>query len=194
MLQALIMGTRDYVTKCGFRKVVVGLSGGIDSALTLISPFKPWARQMWPPSLCLRAIRHGRTTRIPGTRQLAGQLGVAYSVIPIDAVYGDFVHLLLPTPPCAGRTYDPAGTSRRSGPAEALLLMGCPTTTARLLAVNGDQSKLAVGYCTLYGDMNGGLAVISDVYKTQVYDICRLINAGGETIRAEFWRKRPLRS
>jgi NAD+ synthase (glutamine-hydrolysing) len=186
VLQALIMGTRDYVTKCGYQKAVVGLSGGVDSALTLYIAAQALGRDhvaaLFMPS------RHTSRDNYDDTRQLAENLGVAYSVIPIDRIYDDFVHLLLPE----GHSPQVSLTEQNiQARARGTLLMGVSNRDGCLVLSTGNKSELAVGYCTLYGDMNGGLAVISDIYKTMVYDICRLINASGVVIPSRILEKAP---
>jgi NAD+ synthase (glutamine-hydrolysing) len=186
VLQALIMGTRDYVVKCGYRKAVVGLSGGVDSALTLYIAAHALGSDnvaaLFMPS------RHTSRDNYEDTRQLVENLGVAYSVIPIDRVYDDFVHLLLPDGPSPLVSLTEQNIQAR---ARGTLLMGVSNRDGCLVLSTGNKSELAVGYCTLYGDMNGGLAVISDVYKTMVYDICRLINATAVVIPPRILEKAP---
>lgn len=186
VLKALVMGTRDYVTKCGYQKAVVGLSGGIDSALTLYIAVQSLGRDnvaaLFMPS------RHTSRDNYDDTRQLVENLGVAYSVIPIDQIYDDFVHLLLPDGHSSAVSLTEQNIQAR---ARGTLLMGVSNRDGCLVLSTGNKSELAVGYCTLYGDMNGGLAVISDVYKTMVYDICRLINASGAVIPPRILTKKP---
>jgi NAD+ synthetase len=186
VLQALIMGTRDYVTKCGFQKAVVGLSGGIDSALVIYIAVEALGREnvaaVFMPS------RYTSPDNYEDTEALARNLGIAYSVIPIDAVYDAFVRQLLPGANGSDLTLTEQNVQAR---VRGTLLMGISNRDGCLVLSTGNKSELAVGYCTLYGDMNGGLAVISDVPKTKVYDICRMINSPSEIIPQRILDKAP---
>ncbi len=186
VLNALVMGTRDYVTKCGFSSAVIGLSGGIDSALTA-----------WIAVQALGAD-HVHTVFMPSaytssdndedTRRLADHLGVSYDVIPIGNLFDAFK---------AALGLD--GADRRPGITEqniqarirGTLLMALSNKTGALVLSTGNKSELAVGYCTLYGDMNGGLAVISDVPKTMVYQLAEEINRDAEVIPDRILQKAP---
>jgi len=186
IVQALVMGTRDYVTKCGFQKAVIGLSGGIDSALVIYIAAQALGSSnvsgVFMPS------RHTSPDNFEDTRMLAENLGVAYSIIPIDGLYDDFVRLLLPQNDFAEPTVTEQNIQAR---VRGTLLMGISNRDGCMVLSTGNKSELAVGYCTLYGDMNGGLAVISDVYKTMVYEICRMINRVGEIIPQRILEKAP---
>jgi NAD+ synthetase len=186
VLRALVMGTRDYVTKCGFKKVVVGLSGGVDSALVSCI-----AVQALGPENVATVFMPSRFTSLDNhedTRQLAHNLGISYSVIPIDGIYGDFVKLLRPQADPDDLTLTEQNIQARI---RGTLLMGISNRDGCMVLSTGNKSELAVGYCTLYGDMNGGLAVISDVHKTLVYEICRLINQPCEIIPRRILDKAP---
>ena len=186
VLQALVMGTRDYVQKCGFKKAVIGLSGGIDSALVLYIAAQ--ALGSGNVSSVFMPSRHTSADNYEDTRLLAQKLGVAYSVIPIDSLYDDFVRMLLPEKDPG----EPSVTEQNiQARVRGTLLMGISNRDGSLVLSTGNKSELAVGYCTLYGDMNGGLAVISDVYKTRVYEICHLINRDAEIIQRRILLKAP---
>ena len=186
VLKALVMGTRDYVTKCGFKKTVVGLSGGIDSALTTYIAVQALGAQN--VSTVFMPSRFTSQDNYEDTRQLATNLGVRYSVIPIDGVYEVFLPLLMPQAADADLSLTEQNLQARI---RGTLLMGISNRDGCLVLSTGNKSELAVGYCTLYGDMNGGLAVISDVPKTLVYEICRLINRMGEVIPRRILEKAP---
>lgn len=186
VLQALVMGTRDYVTKCGFRKVVVGLSGGVDSAL--VSCIAVQALGAENVATVFMPSRFTSPDNYEDTRQLACNLGIAHSIIPIDAVYADFVKLLRPQAAPDDLTLTEQNVQARI---RGTLLMGISNRDGCMVLSTGNKSELAVGYCTLYGDMNGGLAVISDVHKTLVYEICRHINRSGEIIPRRILEKAP---
>ncbi len=174
---ALVMGTRDYARKCGFKSAVLGLSGGIDSALTATIA----SRALGPENVLGVALPSPFTAAesICDARQLALNLGIGFEVISIDALYEAELALLAPLFANLGRdTTEQNIQSRIRGN----LLMALANKFGHLLLSTGNKSELSVGYCTLYGDMSGGLAVISDVPKLLVYGICRYLNATDEVI------------
>lgn len=174
--QALVMGTRDYVTKCGFKKAVIGLSGGIDSALTLAIAAEALGAEnvtaVFMPS------EYTSSDNDEDTRSQAKHLGCPYHVVPIAPMFDAFLG--------ASETFsrEEHGITEQNIQARVrgTLLMALSNKTGALVLTTGNKSELAVGYCTLYGDMNGGLALISDLPKTLVWDVSRYINRGGETI------------
>jgi NAD+ synthase (glutamine-hydrolysing) len=186
VLKGLIMGTRDYVTKCGFKTAVVGLSGGVDSAVTAYIAQQALGRDnvatLFMPS------KYTSHHNYEDTQLLARNLGLAYSIIPIDDIFDQFVEKLVP-----GADPDRPGITEQNIQARirGTLLMGVSNRDGSLVLTTGNKSELAVGYCTLYGDMNGGLAVISDVPKTLVYKLCRHINESGEIIPQRIIEKAP---
>ena len=186
ILSALEMGTRDYVTKCGFSKAVIGLSGGIDSALTACIAVralgKDNVRTVFMPS------RYTSQDNYEDTQQLADNLEIQLETIPIDAMFESFLQYLAPQ-----FQIDDPGIAEQNIQARirGTILMGISNQQGCLLLSTGNKSELAVGYCTLYGDMSGGLAVISDVPKTIVYDLARLINAETEIIPQRIIDKAP---
>ncbi len=169
--EALALGTRDYVTKCGFRDVFVGMSGGIDSALTAVI-----ASDALGP-------RHVTGVAMPGpyssdaslvdARHTAEALGIGFKTIEITPVYGSFLKQLAPSfegmPP---NTAEENLQARLRGS----VLMALANKFGGLVLTTGNKSELAVGYCTIYGDMCGGLAVISDVPKTMAYKLAGVAN------------------
>ncbi len=186
VLKALVMGTRDYVTKCGFQKAVIGLSGGIDSALTAVVAQQALGSEnvatVFMPS------RYTSQHNFEDTRKLAQNLGLEYDIIPIDDIFEQFLTQLIsnPDPRHPGITEQNIQARIRG-----TLLMGISNRDGSMVLTTGNKSELAVGYCTLCGDMNGGLAVISDVPKTLVYDICRYINREKEIIPQRIIDKPP---
>lgn len=184
--RALVCGTRDYVTKCGFSRAVIGLSGGIDSALVACIA----ADALGPANVhtVFMPSRYTARDNFLDTRSLAQNLGVGYQVIGIDEIFAAFARPLCPD-------FDPArpGITEQNIQARirGTLLMGISNRDGFLVLSTGNKSELAVGYCTLYGDMNGGLAVISDVPKTLVYEICRYVNRGGDIIPGRIIVKAP---
>ena len=183
---ALVMGTRDYVTKCGFQNAVIGLSGGIDSALTAWIAVEALGaghvHTVFMPS------RYTSTDNFEDTRKLADNLGVSYEIIPIDPMFEAFLGHLSP-----GFEDSAPGITEQNIQARirGTILMAISNSTGALVLSTGNKSELAVGYCTLYGDMNGGLAVISDVPKTEVYTIARYINRNAEIIPRRIINKAP---
>jgi NAD+ synthetase len=185
VLKALITGTRDYLRKCGFSKAVIGLSGGIDSALTAYIAAEALGREnvltVFMPS------RYTSRENYEDTQKLADNLCLKYKVIPIDDIFKAFLNVLSPA-----FNDDPGITEQNiQARIRGTLLMGISNRDGSLLLSTGNKSELAVGYCTMYGDMNGGLAVISDVPKTMVYEISHFINREKELIPARIIEKAP---
>jgi len=186
VLKALIMGTRDYVVKCGFSKVVLGLSGGIDSALTAVIA----AKALGSENVLSVFMPSGYTSvdNFEDTKKLAGNLGIGLELIPVDGVFKEFIRLLSPS----FREGEPDITEQNiQARIRGTILMALSNRQGKLLLSTGNKSELAVGYCTLYGDMNGGLAVISDIPKTVVYDLAHFINREEEIIPARIIKKAP---
>jgi len=186
VLKALTMGTRDYVTKCGFSKAVIGLSGGIDSALVAYIA----VQALGAANVATVFMPSAYTARenYEDTERLARNLGASHSVIPIGDIYSRFTRQLVP-----GADPRTPGVTEQNIQARirGTLLMGISNRDGCMVLSTGNKSELAVGYCTLYGDMNGGLAVISDVLKTQVYRLCGAINHAGEIIPQRIVEKAP---
>ena len=187
---ALVLGTRDYLRKCGFRKAIVGLSGGIDSALVAaIAVEALGAENVQGVGMPSEFSSSGSVT---DAEQLARNLGIAFSTVPIREIYTQFSSALEPVFMSAG-----AGTS--FGLAEenlqprirGSLLMALSNKTGALVLTTGNKSEMACGYCTLYGDMVGALAVIGDVYKTEVYALSRWVNREREVIPNDTLTKPP---
>lgn len=169
--RALVLGTRDYVGKCGFRKVVIGLSGGIDSALVATIATDALGREnvvgvsMPGPYSSEGSIRDAR--------QLSQNLGIELVVLPIMGAFQSYRKIL--ETPFAGRPMDVAEENLQAR-IRGNLLMALSNKFGSLVLSTGNKSEMAVGYCTLYGDMAGGLAVISDVPKTMVYELAEAVN------------------
>jgi NAD+ synthetase len=186
ILKALVMGTRDYVTKCGFSKVVVGLSGGIDSALTACIAVKALGREN--VSVVFMPSQYTSKDNFEDTEKLAENLGIALIRIPIDGIFKEFLRFLSPS----FKDSEPDITEQNiQARIRGTILMGLSNKHGSLVLSTGNKSELAVGYCTLYGDMTGGLAVISDVPKTIVYDLARFINREKEYIPPRINSKAP---
>ncbi|MBW2089353.1 MAG: NAD+ synthase [Deltaproteobacteria bacterium] len=186
ILKALVMGTRDYVTKCGFSKVIVGLSGGIDSALTACIAVKALGRKN--VSVVFMPSQYTSKENFEDTEELAENLGIELTRVPIDGIFKEFLRFLSPS----FRKNEPGITEQNiQARIRGTILMGLSNKYGSLVLSTGNKSELAVGYCTLYGDMTGGLAVISDVPKTTVYDLARFINREKEYIPPRIITKAP---
>jgi len=169
--RALVLGTRDYVRKCGFASVVLGLSGGIDSALTAaVAAEAVGAGKVLG---VLMPSPYSSRGSLEDAEQLAATLGIRTMTLPIDAAMRAFADTL--REPFAEM---PCGVAEENVQARirGTLLMALSNQRGALLLTTGNKSELSVGYCTLYGDMNGGLAVIADVPKTMVYRVARWRN------------------
>lgn len=183
---ALTLGVRDYVHKCGFKRVLLGLSGGIDSALTAAIA----ADALGPESVVGVSMpsqfssQHSRDD----ARILAENLGIEYHSFAIEPVFERFI-----------QTLDPIFQGTKFGLAEenlqarirGNLLMTLSNKFGWMVMTTGNKSELAMGYCTLYGDMSGGLAVLSDVFKTRVYELSHWVNRKRERIPASSITKPP---
>jgi len=169
---ALVRGTRDYIDKNGFGGVLLGLSGGIDSALTLALAVDALGAQR--VAAVMMPTRHTSQLSLDGARTQAEQLGVDYHVIDIEATYQSFVDAL--TPAFAGKPADTTEENLQSR-TRGVMLMALSNKHGRLLLATGNKSEMAVGYATLYGDMCGAYAPLKDVYKTVVYRLSRWRNA-----------------
>lgn len=168
---ALVLGLRDYVHKCGFKSVVIGLSGGIDSAVTAcIAVAALGAENVLGVSMPSQFSSAGS---IDDARALANNLGIRRETIPIQEAFqtlkGSFKEMF------KGMTEDTTEENMQAR-VRGTILMAISNKCGHLLLTTGNKSELAVGYCTLYGDMNGGLGVIADVPKTMVYELARYIN------------------
>lgn len=186
VFKALVTGTRDYVNKCGFSKTVVGLSGGIDSALTLVIAKMALGKEN--VSAVFMPSPYTSGDNYEDTAELCRRLDINLTTIPIDAIFKEFTAVLSP-----GFTGDDPGITEQNIQARirGTLLMALSNMNGSLVLSTGNKSELAVGYCTLYGDMNGGLAVISDVPKTLVYDLARYVNAQNPVIPERILEKAP---
>lgn len=185
--QALVLGLRDYVKKCGFSSVVVGLSGGIDSAVVCCL-----AAEALGPSHVLGVTMPGPYSSagsIEDSRTLADTLGIEFAEVPITPVYRAYVDALaghLVVEEEKGVTFENIQARIRGN-----VLMALSNEYGHLVLSTGNKSELSVGYCTLYGDMSGGLAVISDVPKTMIYRLTREINSVKTIIPENILTKPP---
>ena len=186
ILNGLIMGTRDYVRKCGFSRAVVGLSGGIDSALTAYIAVQALGKEN--VILIFMPSQYTLKENFEDTKNLAKNLDTKLFNVPIEGVFEKFLQGLSPL--FKGVATEVTGQNIQAR-TRGTILMAISNKLGHLLLSTGNKSELAVGYCTLYGDMNGGLAVISDVPKTMVYRIARFINRDKEVIPERIIQKPP---
>ena len=183
---ALVLGTRDYVRKCGFQTVIVGLSGGIDSALTAVIA----ADAMGPENVIGVGMPGPYSSQgsIDDARSLAQNLGIRFELLPINEIFESYRKTLREV--FAGRKEDETEENIQSR-ARGTLLMALSNKFGAIVLSTGNKSELGVGYCTLYGDMVGGLAVISDVPKTLVYRLSRYVNSRRPVIPQASLEKPP---
>jgi NAD+ synthase (glutamine-hydrolysing) len=184
--EALVLGTRDYMRKCSFSKAVIGLSGGIDSAITCclakeaIGKENVLAVSMPSP--------YSSKGSIEDSRRLAANIGIQFKVIPVNEIFDAYLDILKGH--FAGREVDVTEENIQAR-IRGNILMALSNKFGYLVLSTGNKSELAVGYCTLYGDMSGGLAVISDVPKTMIYDLANYINRKSEIIPRAIIEKAP---
>ncbi len=184
--QALVLGTRDYLRKCGFRKALVGLSGGIDSALVAaIAVEALGAENVQGIGMPSEFSSSGSVT---DAESLARNLGIGFQVLPIRDIYDNFSERLEPF--FAGTAFGLAEENVQPR-IRGTLLMAISNKTGALVLTTGNKSEMATGYCTLYGDMVGALAVIADLYKTEVYALSRWVNRQREMIPWDTITKPP---
>lgn len=183
---ALVLGIRDYMRKCDFKKAVLGLSGGIDSAVTCclaqvaIGPKNVLSVSMPSP--------YSSTSSVEDARQLAKNLGVAFKIIPITPLYKSYLESLKEH--FAGKAEDETEENIQAR-IRGNTLMALSNKFGYLTLSSGNKSELSVGYCTLYGDMSGGLSVLADVPKTLVYQLAKYINQNHEIIPSRILEKPP---
>ena len=183
---ALVLGTRDYVRKCGFHQVIVGLSGGIDSALTAaIATDALGAENVIGVGM---PGPYSSTGSIDDARALAQNLGIRFELLCIGDIFESYKKTLAKV--FAGRKEDETEENIQSR-ARGTLLMALSNKFGAIVLSTGNKSELGVGYCTLYGDMAGGLAIISDVPKTMVYRLSHYVNSRRAVIPQASLEKPP---
>ena len=183
---ALVLGIRDYVRKCGFTRVHLGLSGGIDSALVAVLAVEA----LGPDKVEVFGMpsRYSSEGSVTDARALAEALELKLEILPIEEIFSTYLHSLAPV--FAGRAPDITEENIQAR-IRGTLLMAYSNKLNSLLLTTGNKSELATGYCTLYGDMSGGLAVIGDLFKVQVYAVARWINARAPLIPKAIIDKAP---
>jgi NAD+ synthase (glutamine-hydrolysing) len=183
---ALVLGTRDYVRKCGFSKAIIGLSGGIDSALVATIAVDALGKEnvlgVGMPS------PYSSEGSIADSRKLAENLGIRFEMIPINSLFAEYNKALEPL--FVGLKPDITEENIQSR-TRGNLLMALSNKFNSLVLTTGNKSEMSVGYCTLYGDMVGALAVIGDLVKTRVYALSRFVNRNGERIPVATIEKPP---
>jgi NAD+ synthase (glutamine-hydrolysing) len=182
----IITGIRDYFGKLGFKKAILGLSGGIDSALVAVLA----ARALGQDNVrtVLMPSQFSSDHSVNDARQLAENLGVQYDIIPIESIYDSHMKALEPH-----FWAKPFGLAEENIQARirGMLLMSFSNKFGHIVLNTSNKSEMAVGYGTLYGDMCGGLSVIGDLYKTEVFELCRFINVEEEIIPENIITKPP---
>ena len=186
VLEAMVVGTRDYARKCGFKTAVIGLSGGIDSAMVAVVA----ARALGPKNVrgVSMPTRHSSQGSLDDAAALARNLGIGYDVVPIDDLYQAFCDKLGPL--FAGKARDVTEENLQAR-VRGVTLMALSNKHGHLVLTTGNKSEVATGYCTLYGDMAGGLAVLADVPKTLVYAVAGYVNRDREVIPSATIAKAP---
>ncbi len=186
LYQALVLGTRDYARKCGFKSAVVGLSGGIDSAVTVSLAVAALGKDnVLGVSMPSRYSSEGSVT---DAQELAENLGIGLEIIPIEPTFKAYLETLAPA--FEGREHDVTEENIQAR-IRGNILMAISNKFGHLVLSTGNKSELAVGYGTLYGDMAGGLAVIADVPKTRIYELARYINQERKHIPEAIFTKPP---
>jgi NAD+ synthetase len=184
--QAMMLGLRDYVNKTGFPSVVIGLSGGVDSALTAavaadaLGPGRVHTIMMPSPYTSAHSLEDAKAC--------AEAIGLKYDIVSIEPAMEAFRKMLLPL---FGNAREDVTEENIQSRARGVTLMAMSNKLGSMVVTTGNKSEMAVGYCTLYGDMAGGLAVISDVPKLMVYELARWINRERELIPVSSIDKMP---
>jgi NAD+ synthase (glutamine-hydrolysing) len=183
---ALVCGIRDYFGKLGFSSATLGLSGGIDSAVTLALA----AKALGPDHLHVLMLpsQYSSGHSVDDSVQLSKNLGVRYDILPIETLFNQFREVLRPV---FGDLPEDIAEENIQARIRGVLLMALSNKFGYILLNTSNKSETAVGYGTLYGDMSGGLSVLGDVYKTDVYNLARYVNRRGEVIPGQIITKPP---
>lgn len=186
LFEALVLGLKDYFRKSGFKTACLGLSGGIDSALVAYLAVEALGKEN--VLACSMPSRYSSKESMEDASFLAANLGIKLQVIPIEEPFDSFLNLL--TPYFADKPQD-ATEENLQARIRGMILMALSNKHGHIVLSTGNKSELAMGYCTLYGDMTGGLSVISDLTKEQVYALSRWINRKEEIIPQRTIEKAP---
>ncbi len=186
LYHALVLGVRDYFYKQGFKKALVGASGGIDSSLVLCIASEALGAEN-VHAVCMPSMYSSAASE-EDALQLVKNLGIKNLKIPIDPLFQQYLEILAPY-----FENKPADITEENLQARirGSLLMALSNKWGSIVLAPGNKSEFSVGYCTLYGDMCGGLSVISDVKKTQIYELCRWLNEKKQIIPENVLRKAP---
>ena len=186
IFEALVLGTRDYCRKCGFERAVIGLSGGIDSSVVAVIA----ARALGPENVIGVSMPGPFSSEgsLSDARQLAQNLGLRYEIVPITDGFDVFRQALRPVFRDLPEDVTEENLQARI---RGTILMAISNKYRAIVLTTGNKSELGTGYCTLYGDMVGGLGVIADIYKVMVYELARWINRESEVIPYACVEKAP---
>lgn len=184
--QALVTGIKDYFGKLSFKKAILGLSGGVDSALVLTLAAQALGSANVRAILMPSQFSTGHS--VDDAIQLANNLGCPYDIVPIETMYHSYLNILEPL--FEGKPFDVTEENLQAR-IRANILMGLSNKFGYIVLNTSNKSEAAVGYGTLYGDMCGGLSVIGDLYKTEVYELCHYLNKDGEIIPENIITKAP---
>ena len=184
--QALLMGIKDYFSKMGFKKALLGLSGGVDSAIVTVLAADALGAENILPIMLPSAFSSGHS--ISDSEQLCRNLNIMVDKMEINPLYETFLKTLKPL--FGDKPFDVTEENIQAR-IRGTLLMAMSNKFGHILLNTSNKSELAVGYGTLYGDMCGGLSVIGDLYKTEVYELCRYINRDKEIIPENILTKPP---
>ena len=183
---ALVTGVRDYFGKLGFKKAILGLSGGIDSAVVAVLAARALGAEN--VRVVLMPSQYSSDHSVNDARELAKNLGCQYDIVPIESVYESYMDILKPH--FWGRDFNVTEENLQAR-IRGMFLMAFSNKFGNILLNTSNKSEMAVGYGTLYGDMCGGLSVIGDVYKTEVFELARYMNKDGEVIPENTITKPP---
>jgi len=183
---ALLLGIKDYFGKLGFKKTILGLSGGIDSAVTAVLAARALGKNN--VRVILMPSQYSSDHSVNDARQLAVNLGIQYDIMPIESIYNSYEEIL--TPHFYG-TEENVTEENIQARIRGMLLMSISNKFGNIVLNTSNKSEMAVGYGTLYGDMCGGISVLGDVYKTEVFALAKYINKDDEVIPVNSITKPP---